>query len=396
VNRRYIASLAIGAVLTLVVGLFVRRELVVPATTPPLVVPPTQTAAFQEMSQEAQMRRMSAFFSDRAADFAALVQYVPASDASGLRWGAGDTLITTLPNRPVVALRAGRADTTRAPLLVPSDSMRGQWAVIVARRRDGGVVSAVSLVGGRVSTTCGGQLVSEYVITAPSHDGFAGAALFDLAGRAIGMVIRCGRRLAALPAAEILRLLSAADALGSRVHERFGFTVQPLDDAARRYFRADSGQLVVAVVDGAPAARAGWQPGDVIVEIDGASVGAADAGRLDALADSATHTVLIRRNGSLRSTRLSAEPPNQSDGGFGVRLGGARAVPGVAIGAVSAGSAADSAGLEAGDRLVRVGSVTVSSAQVAQRLLDQLARADTPTFLIFRRDSVTHGVLVRR
>ena len=396
-NNRYIASLALGAVLTLAAGLLVRHELQVPEAAPPLVAAPTGVAAFQELSQEAQARRMSAFFSDRAAAFATLVQYVPASGASGLRWGAGDTLITTLPNRPVVVLRAPRRDTTRAPLLVPSDSMRGEWAVIVARRSDGGMVSAVSVVGGRLTTTCGGQPVREYVITTPSHDAFAGGALFDLSGRAVGMVIRCGSRLAALPAGEIARLLAATDSLGVTVHQRFGFTARAMDDATRRYFGADSGRLVVAVVDGTPAARAGWQPGDIIVQIDGARLGDMNAGVLDSLADSTGHSVTLRRNGSLRSTRLSVDSPDSSTrGGLGVRLGGASSLPGIAIDAVNAKSVADSAGVRAGDRLVRVGAVAVSSATVARRLLDRRSNADSVTFLVFRRDSETYGILVRR
>jgi S1-C subfamily serine protease len=394
-NRRYIASLAVGAVVTLAAGLFVRHKLDSTAAPPAAAVPPTETAALQELSQESQARRMSALFRDRAADVAPLVEYISASQASGLRWGGGDTMVTTLPSSPVVALRAIRADTSRAPVVATTDSVRGEWTLIVARRPDGGIVSTVGVIGGRLPSKCGDQTVSEYVVGVPSHDGFAGAAMFDLAGRVVGLIARCGTRLAALPATEVSRLLAGARSLGSELERRFGFSARPLDDAARRYFRTDSGLLVVAVADDTPAARAGWEPGDVIVDVDGAPLG--NAAIFDTLAPDTSHAVTIRRNGTSRSTRLSPGAIGPSDHGvLGISLANPRTLPGVVIGEVQRGSIADSAGLESGDRLVRVGSVAVSSPAVARRLLGRIAASDSTTFLVFRRDSVTRGILLPR
>jgi hypothetical protein len=268
VTNRYIATLALAAVLTLAAGMLVRRQLHPVDSPPPLVVAPTETAALQQLSQEGQARRLSAFFSDRAADVAALVEYVPASGASGLRWRSGDSLITTFPQRPVAVVRVSPRDSARTPLLAPSDSMRGEWALIVARRRDGGVVSAVGVVGGRLTTMCGRQVVSEYVIGVPFHDGLAGAALFDLSGRVVGIVARCGWRLIALPAGEMMRVLAAGDSLGAELQARLGVVTRPLDADTRRYFQTDSGLLVVEVADASPGSRAGLQPGDVLVRLD--------------------------------------------------------------------------------------------------------------------------------
>jgi len=93
VNRRYIAALAVAALLTLVAGLFVRQQLQ-PATPAP-VAPPSEASAFQQLSEEAQARRLSSFLSERATDVAALVEYVNLANASGIRWRTGDTLITS-------------------------------------------------------------------------------------------------------------------------------------------------------------------------------------------------------------------------------------------------------------------------------------------------------------
>ena len=395
-NRRYVASLAIGAVVTLAAGLLVRRKLDSMAAPVVVVAPPTETAALQELSQESQARRMSALFRDRAADVAPLVEYVPGSDASGFRWRTGDTLITSLPSRPVVALRVPRGDTTRVPVIATSDSMRGEWTLIVARGPDGGTVSTVGVVGGRFTSTCGDRVVREYVIGMPSHDGFAGAAMFDLAGRVVGMVARCGARLAALPVSEVLRLLASVDSSGTELQRRFGFTARPLDDVARRYFAADSGQLIVAVADATPAARAGWQPGDIIVAVDGTALGNATA-MLDTLAVDTAHVVSIRRSGQVRATQFSPTPPAaRNNGMLGIGVGGSSTATGILIDQIQRGSIADSAGLRAGDRLVRVGSVAIGSTAMAQRQLGRIAASDSTTFLVFRRDSVLHGVLLHR
>ena len=146
-------------------------------------------------------------------------------------------------------LRVPRADTTRTPLIGPSDSLRGEWALIVGRRRDGGVVSTAGVIGGQVPTTCNERAMKEFVIGVAISDGFAGAGLFDLAGRVIGMVAHCGDRLIALPANEMMRV-TALYSLGNALLGRFGVTARSLDATARSYFGADSGLLATAVSDG--------------------------------------------------------------------------------------------------------------------------------------------------
>ena len=398
-NRRYIASLAVAAILTLVAGLTIKRELQRARPSPPAVAALSEASALQQLSQEGQVRRLSTFFEGRATDVAALVEYVPASHASGLRWRNGDTLVTTFPDRPVVAVHAARGDTTRTAPTAPSDAMRGEWALIVARRRAGEVVSLASVVGGRLTTTCVDREVSEYVLGVALPDGFAGAGLFDLTGRIMGIVARCGTRLVALPATEVTRLIGDVDSLGDRLRARFGFAARPVGDAERSYFGTDSGMLVTEVAAGTPAASAGWVPGDVITRIDGAPIaGGFPQTVLDSLLAADSHTVVIRRDRRLRSTplsRLAREPDAVARGDLGIALNSASSTAAV-ISDVRPGSAAASAGLRAGDRLIRVGSTSVGSAAEARRLLDRLRINDSTVFLVFVRDSVARGVLVRR
>jgi len=66
----------------------------------------------------------------------------------------------------------------------------------------------------------------------------------------------------------------------------------------------------------------------------------------------------------------------------------------VAITAVRPGSIADLAGLQPGDRLLRLGGTPVTSAAEAERLLAAAAAAASPALVVFERDSVERGALL--
>ena len=398
-NRRYIASLAVAAFLTLVAGLVVRQRLRSVAPSPQ-VAPPSEAAALQQLSEETQIRRLASFLDERARDVSVLVEYVPATKASGVRWRGGDTLITTFPGGLVVMLRAPRGDTTRTPLIAPPDSLRGEWVLAVARRSDGGFVATAGVVGGRSTTTCADRELHEYVLGVSLPDAFAGAGLFDLSGRVVGFVARCDRQLIALPVAEVTRLIADLGSLGARPWHRFGLDAEPLDSAARSYFGADSGMLVIAVGDDTPADRAGLLPGDILAQIDSVPIDSAlSANVIGALATTDSHTVVIRRSGSRRMMRLSivmrAARSSSAGPDLGIVLRRVPSAPGVEIGHVAPGSSASQAGLKRGDRLLRVDGIAVTSAAAAQRLLERRRRADSAAFIVFRRDSVSRAVLLR-
>jgi S1-C subfamily serine protease len=116
-----------------------------------------------------------------------------------------------------------------------------------------------------------------------------------------------------------------------------------------------------------------------------------------ALAAADSHTVVISREGVVRSIRLAENPAVGAGNSFGFEIGVPRPdSAGALIDRVRPGSVADSAGLRAGDRLIRVGTTTVGSTAVARRLLDRLSTRDSTTFLVVRRDSLTLGFLLRR
>jgi S1-C subfamily serine protease len=391
VSRKYLAALAVAAVLILAGGLLVRRSLAPRTPARNAAAPPSEAAALRQLSQEGQLRRMAEFVAERVAAVAPLVVYVPEARAAGIRWRDG-LLLSTRPDRPVVAFPRGVVDSVAPALEVTvdaGDSTPPGWLVAVGRRADGQVVSATGLVGGRAGTRCAGRDVETYVVSAPLPDPLAGAGLFALDGRLLGLVARCGDRLAALPARELIRLHAESESAAERLRAAYGLGLEPVDGLTRAYFRVDSGAVVTAVRRGSPADAAGLQAGDVIAFAGGAP----RPGNLEALlaAPGDTLTVIRLRGRPTGAVRLSRDTAAVPDGA-GIDVTPPRGVP---VAAVAPGSPAASAGLRAGDRLLRVGAAAVRTPADARRLLSAAgAPGAAPTFVVFERDSVERGVLL--
>jgi S1-C subfamily serine protease len=171
----------------------------------------------------------------------------------------------------------------------------------------------------------------------------------------------------------------------------------PLDSAARAYFAADSGVLVTVVRMGSPADRGGLVPGDVIVAANGASVQSGRPLMLDSTAAETT-SVRLRRGTKLTTViiaRADTDAAARRSSKAGITVVDGTAVSGTVIDAVRPGSAGSVAGLRAGDRLLQVDHAPVTNAATAHRLLDRLDLSKRAAFIVFTRDSMHVGVLLR-
>jgi len=232
-------------------------------------------------------------------------------------------------------------------------------------------------------------------------DAFAGAGVFDLTGRVVGFVARCNGRLVALPVGEVGVLMVGRDSLGALLWARLGVEARLVHATERSYFGGDSGLLLTAVRDDSPADQARMTPGDIVVEINGAAV---DSGlpplAFASLATADSQVIVVRRTAARGTTRLSIPTPGSgsavAQSGVGIELTRTVRPEGVEIDRVQPGSLAARAGLRPGDRLLRIGRASVTSTPVALRVLDRLDVTDSAAFIVFRRDSVSRGVLLRR
>ena len=92
-------------------------------------------------------------------------------------------------------------------------------------------------------------------------------------------------------------------------NQRIGIEMEELDGQLAEYFGAERGLLVRSVNDGSPAEASGIRAGDVIVSVDGTSVGEADEMR-HALAAARSRPVTLRivRDREPTSVQLDARP----------------------------------------------------------------------------------------
>jgi hypothetical protein len=207
VARANLATLAAAAALTLVAGLLFRSSLE-ERSAPAPAAPPSEATAFRQLSQESQLRRLARYLADRGAELGTFVEYRPELGASSVRL-RDSTYLTTAPATPALLARGTAGDSLGAPLAAPDDSTDHSWVLVVGRRPDGEVVSLSGLAGGRLPTSCGGREASEIALGVPLYDALAGAGVFSVDGRLLGVVARCPERLLALTVGAATRLIAA-------------------------------------------------------------------------------------------------------------------------------------------------------------------------------------------
>jgi len=188
--------------------------------------------------------------------------------------------------------------------------------------------------------------------------------------------------------------------LGVRIRD---LSEQEMEEiAARHGIREGFGVVIVDVVEGTPAERAGIKSGDLVVAFDDRPV--TDTRTLQRLiaagpVESDSRLTLLRAAGRRAvSVRLAAMPPEvmgervAAEFGFVLRepdgqpdLGGRAASSSPSVSVVIRGSAAARAGLEVGDVLLQIDERAVVTREAARAALAD-ARLDRPLRLTVRRD----------
>ena len=178
-------------------------------------------------------------------------------------------------------------DTAGITPVEPGDALGGIGSVVLGLARPGG--RALRVTHGFVSTDQReargprGRRVPAIEHTAPLPRGSSGGPLLDLDGKLVGInVIRLDGGL--IVAVDTVALADEIERLGrgeASTRRRLGVAVAPAH-VARRMRRSvglpdATGILVRGVEDDSPAARAGLERGDLIVELDGKPLERIDA-----------------------------------------------------------------------------------------------------------------------
>jgi len=186
---------------------------------------------------------------------------------------------------PASGLAVLRADgLALAPAAVTEAPARvGHLALAVARSWSNALTASagiVAVIGGPLRTGRGRQLEQVIRVTAPLHEGFAGGAVTDAAGRLMGIGTAAQIRGLAvvIPAAIAWKSVAYVLEHGRPRTGFLGVSGQPVRLAERQRGTGgrDRALLVVDVTPGGPADSSGVLVGDLILDVDQQAVGSTD------------------------------------------------------------------------------------------------------------------------
>jgi serine protease Do len=323
---------------------------------------------------------------------------------------------------PLPHVRFGDSDTSRV----------GDWVIAVGNPFGlGGSVTA-GIISARGRDIRSGPYDDFLQIDAPINRGNSGGPLFDRAGKVIGVNTAIfsptGGSVGigfAIPSNMVREVVAELEHDGQVERGWLGVQVQPVTDEVAEGLRIDGtrGALVADVVDDGPAARAGIEPGDVIVAFDGQQIEhVRELPRLVARANAGKKATLeLSRGGEMRTVEVAigrmpgrervssaaeATPRAGDTARIGVtlapltddvraRLSLAPGVRGVVVAGVEADGAAARRGIAPGDVILRVGREVVDAPEQVARAIGEAAGSKRESVLLLvRRDDGVRYVAV--
>jgi len=282
------------------------------------------------------------------------------------------------------------------PFLEFADSDRvrvGQWAIAIGAPFNFDYTMTVGIVSQK-GRAVGLNTYENYIQTDASiNPGNSGGPLLDLEGKVIGIndFIVSNNGFApgnvglgfAIPANMARDVMAQLIAHGEVVRPWIGISMQPLTPDLRRQFKAEQGVLVGEVFTDDPADRAGIQPGDVVVRLDGEPVAEPKDVQFGILRHRPGETIrlTILRDGQEREVEVvagkqqadelagvPARPDGEPEGrleDFGLALREERGR--VLVADVAADSPAQRAGMKPGDVIYAVNRQDVASVSDARK-----------------------------
>jgi serine protease Do len=315
----------------------------------------------------------------------------------------------------------------RLPFIDLGDSANvepGAWVVAVGNPFGlGGTVTA-GIVSARGRDIGEGPYDSFIQIDAPINQGNSGGPLFTQDGKVVGVntaiLSPSGGSVGigfAIPSNTVRNVVAQLEKSGKVTRGFIGVQAQVVTAAMVGALRLpdeggdDRGALVASVEPDSPAQKAGVQPGDVIVSVDGHHIGnprelALNVSQVppgtrttlgvvrNATTQKIDVTVGTLSNDQPASGRVGNSPQGSPSLGVGLQaitpnlrqqLGLADGLRGAVISEVRPGSVAEQAGLQAGDVIVGVGDKTVGSpAEASRAIKDSLKDGQAVALRIIR------------
>ena len=418
-NRRYIVTLAVVAGAILAIGYAVRPRQ--PSAEPVQAPSQTELSRLTRLTQRRSLESMAGYFATLAEEVQGTVVSMSTLNRSGLLWEPGVVatvrlephfpgattvstpagevgvgIVVSGPQLPIAAARMSDEGLLVFPPRRPGARLEpGDWMLAVWRRdRQMKFVPAHFLDASHVQ--CGQQLVEELRSSVSWSRDMAGGGLFDLDGRLVGLIAPCADRFAAVSVESVDTMLNEGRSVAGRIVGRFGMRLESLTEDERLHFETNRGVVVREVWRGHIADRVGVRPGDILVAINAEPIGSIDqlAPLVDA-PDFDAFDVAVRRGPDLVSvvlptTDAGLESANGTDSGPGIVW--EPAPDGHGVSDIVQDSPAARAGLQPGDRLIRIDLAEPEALADVEAAL--AADRETSVFLEVDRDGRRWGVLL--
>jgi serine protease Do len=315
----------------------------------------------------------------------------------------------------------------RLPFINLGDSdlaQPGSWVVAVGNPFGlGGTVTA-GIVSARGRDIGEGPYDSFIQIDAPINQGNSGGPLFTQDGKVVGVNTAIfspsGGSVGigfAIPSNTVKAVAAQLQKTGHVTRGFIGVTAQGVNASMASALHLpssssdDRGALVASVEPDSPAGRAGVQPGDVIISVNGHHIGNARelAINVSQIAPGNVASLAVLRDGGSKaiSVTVGTLPSDQASGRVGNSAQGSPAlgvglqaltpnlrqqlslpdsVRGAVIAEVKSGSTAEQAGLQPGDVIVGVGEKNVSSPSETTRAIRESLKNNQAVALRIIRD----------
>ncbi len=202
-----------------------------------------------------------------------------------------------------------------------SDKIRvGNWVIAIGNPYglDHTVTIGVISAKGRPITVQDRQYENLLQTDASINPGNSGGPLLNLKGEVVGINTAINAQAQgigfAIPTSTVQRVLQDLMSGGKNARPWLGVQVRPIDEEMARYLGLEKmeGALVVGVVPGGPAAKAGLKQWDVVLEFNGVKVKDADS-LVEAIKNTSVGdrvTLVVQRNRQNHQVKLTiAEKP---------------------------------------------------------------------------------------
>ena len=311
-----------------------------------------------------------------------------------------------------------KVEATGLPTVALGDDRRlrvGDWVVAVGNPFNlGGTVTAgiVSSIGRDIGN---GPYTDYLQIDAPINRGNSGGPTFDIGGRVVGMNTAIfspsGGSVGigfAVPASTIKAVTDELKTSGGISRGWLGVQIQDFTPelASSVGMKDQKGAMVASVVDGSPAARAGFEQGDVVVALNGteitdsrvltrhvASIHAGDKATFTVLRNGTRHTLTATIEKRDADRMAFADQPSAEQGSLGLSLMPVNpavrqqyelgnTVNGVVVSGVNPDSEAARKGITVGDVIKRVGQQDVKMPSDVARAVDDARKAGRDSVLM--------------